>query len=98
VKQSLALEILLSGESALLTGPAGAGKTFVLNQFIRASKDEGKYVSVTATTGLAATHLGGTTIHAWAGIGVLDYLSDRFVDHIAKGRREIIEKNRYFDH
>lgn len=92
MKQSLALEILLSGESALLTGPAGTGKTFVLNQFIRASKDEGKYVSVTATTGLAATHLGGTTIHAWAGIGVLDYLLDRFVDHIAKGRREIIEK------
>ena len=92
MKQSLALEILLSGESALLTGPAGTGKTFVLNQFIRASKDEGKYVSVTATTGLAATHLGGTTIHAWAGIGVLDYLQDRFVDHIAKGRREIIEK------
>ena len=92
MKQSLALEILLSGESALLTGPAGTGKTFVLNQFIRASKDEGRYVSVTATTGLAATHLGGTTIHAWAGIGVLDYLPDRFVDHIAKGRREIIEK------
>ena len=92
MKQSLALEILLSGESALLTGPAGTGKTFVLNQFIRASKEEGKYVSVTATTGLAATHLGGTTIHAWAGIGVLDYLPDRFVDHIAKGRREIIEK------
>ena len=92
MKQSLALEILLSGESALLTGPAGTGKTFVLNQFIRASKDEGKYVSVTATTGLAATHLGGTTIHAWAGIGVLDYLPDRFVDHIAKGRRGIIEK------
>lgn len=92
MKQSLALEILLSGKSALLTGPAGTGKTFVLNQFIRASKDEGKYVSVTATTGLAATHLGGTTIHAWAGIGVLDYLLDRFVDHIAKGRREIIEK------
>ena len=92
MKQSLALEILLSGKSALLTGPAGTGKTFVLNQFIRASKDEGKYVSVTATTGLAATHLGGTTIHAWTGIGVLDYLPDRFVDHIAKGRREIIEK------
>ena len=92
MNQRLALEILLHGESALLTGPAGTGKTFVLNQFIRASKDEGKYVSVTATTGLAATHLGGTTIHAWAGIGVLDYLPDRFVDHIAKGRREIIEK------
>ena len=92
MKQNLALEILLGGESALLTGPAGTGKTFVLNQFIRLSKAEGKYVSVTATTGLAATHLGGTTIHAWAGIGVLDYLPERFAEHIAKGRREIIEK------
>ncbi|QQR51258.1 AAA family ATPase [Candidatus Saccharibacteria bacterium] len=58
MNQGLALEILLAGESALLTGPAGTGKTYVLNQFIRLSKYEGKHVSVTATTGLAATHLG----------------------------------------
>lgn len=92
MNQGLALEILLAGESALLTGPAGTGKTFVLNQFIRLSKAEGKHVSVTATTGLAATHLGGTTIHAWAGIGVLDSLPSGFAEHMAKGRREIIEK------
>jgi ATP-dependent exoDNAse (exonuclease V) alpha subunit len=92
MNQGLALEILLSGQSALLTGPAGTGKTFVLNQFIKLAKYEGKHVSVTATTGLAATHLGGTTIHAWAGIGVSDTISNGFVEHMAKGRREIIEK------
>lgn len=92
MNQSLALEIMLSGESVLLTGPAGAGKTYVLNQFIKLAKHEGKHVSVTATTGLAATHLGGTTIHAWAGIGVQDYIPQGFAEHIAKGRREIIEK------
>ena len=92
MNQGLALEIMLSGQSVLLTGPAGAGKTFVLNQFIKLSKYEGKHVSVTATTGLAATHLGGTTIHSWAGIGVHDSIGNGFVDHIAKGRREIIEK------
>ncbi len=92
MNQGLALEILLSGESVLLTGPAGTGKTFVLNQFIRLSKYEGKHVSITATTGLAATHLGGSTIHAWAGIGVQDILPPNFVDHMAKGRKEIIEK------
>jgi len=91
MNQGLALEILLSGESALLTGPAGTGKTFVLNQFVRLSKAAGKHVSIAATTGLAATHLGGTTIHAWAGIGVLDTLPSNFVEHMAKGRREIIE-------
>ena len=92
MNQGLALEIMLSGQSVLLTGPAGAGKTFVLNQFIKLAKYEGKHVSVTATTGLAATHLGGTTIHSWAGIGVNDSIGHGFVDHIAKGRREIIEK------
>lgn len=92
MNQGLALEIMLSGESVLLTGPAGAGKTYVLNQFIRLSKHEGKHVSVTATTGLAATHLGGTTIHSWAGIGVQDTLPSGFAEHMAKGRREIIEK------
>ncbi len=92
MKQGIALEVMLSGESVLLTGPAGAGKTFVLNQLIRFAKSEGKHVSVTATTGLAATHLGGTTIHSWSGIGVADSLYNGFVDNIAKGRREIIEK------
>src|SRR3989344_5457513 len=92
MKQELALEVMLSGESVLLTGPAGSGKTYVLNQFIRLSKHDGKHVSVTATTGLAATHLGGTTIHSWAGIGVMDSLPQGFADHVAKGRREIIEK------
>lgn len=92
MNQQLALEIMLSGESVLLTGPAGAGKTYVLNQFIKLAKHDGKKVSVTATTGLAATHLGGTTIHSWAGIGVNDFIPNGFVEHIAKGRREIIEK------
>lgn len=92
MNQTLALEIMLSGESVLLTGPAGAGKTYVLNQFIKLAKHEGKHVSVTATTGLAATHLGGTTIHSWSGIGVSDFLPQGFAEHIAKGRREIIEK------
>lgn len=92
MNQGLALEIMLSGESVLLTGPAGAGKTFVLNQFIKLAKADGKHVSVTATTGLAATHLGGTTIHSWAGIGVADYLPSGFAEHMAKGRHEIISK------
>lgn len=92
MNQQLALEIMLSGESVLLTGPAGSGKTYVLNQFIQFAKHDGKHVSVTATTGLAATHLGGTTIHAWSGMGVNDSIPHGFIDHMAKGRREIIEK------
>ncbi len=92
MNQDLALEVMLSGESVLLTGPAGAGKTFVLNRFVSLSKSEGKHVSVTATTGLAATHIGGNTIHSLSGIGVHDSLPKDFGKHLSKSRQEIIQK------
>ncbi len=76
----------------MLTGAAGSGKTYVLNQFIREARDEGKKVTVTATTGLAATHLSGSTIHAWSGIGILDVLPPRHYEMLSKTRRETIEK------
>ncbi len=90
--QALALEIMLSGESVLLTGPAGSGKTYVLGEFIRRAKREGKTVAVTATTGLAASHLGGSTIHAWAGIGIADELPKGYVANLSKSRHDIITK------
>ena len=82
---------MLSGENIFLTGAAGSGKTFTLNRFIKLAKNSGKKVSVTATTGLAATHLGGNTIHAWSGIGIYDYLSKKFFEKIPKTRAEIIK-------
>ncbi len=92
MNQTLALEILLSGESALLTGPAGSGKTHVLREFIRHAKSSGKHVAVTATTGLAATHIGGNTIHAWSGIGIHDSLPKLFHERLPQSRRDMIIK------
>ena len=90
--QELALAILLSGRSALLTGAAGTGKTYLLNTFIAQARKRGKKVSVTATTGLAATHLGGNTIHSWSGIGVSDRLPNNFFERLSKTRRDVISK------
>lgn len=90
--QELALEIMHAGHSVFLTGPAGSGKTYVLNKFISQAKAEGKYVSVTATTGLAATHLGGNTIHSWSGIGIHNKLTADFYKLLTKSRIDTINK------
>jgi ATP-dependent exoDNAse (exonuclease V) alpha subunit len=74
--QKQALTVLLSGANVFLTGAPGAGKTYTLNEFIGRAQRRGKTVAVTASTGIAATHIGGTTIHSWSGLGVRDALTD----------------------
>jgi len=78
---------MLEGNSVFLTGAPGAGKTYVLNEFIRRAKRAGKNVAVTASTGIAATHIGGTTIHSWSGLGIREFLSERDREWLAKNDR-----------
>lgn len=75
MKQGQALAVMLAGNSVFLTGPPGAGKTFVLNEYIRRAKKAGRRIAVTASTGIAATHINGTTIHSWSGLGIRDELN-----------------------
>lgn len=90
--QDQALSILESGAPVLLTGAAGTGKTYVLHKFIKNARKSGKNIAVTATTGLAATHLQGTTIHSWAGIGIHDELPKKFFSNMNKNIRDKIIK------
>lgn len=73
--QREALDILKMGHNAFITGPAGSGKTYLLNEYIKYLKANDVDVGVTAATGIAASHIGGQTIHAWSGIGIRDSLS-----------------------
>ncbi len=82
--QKEAFIILESGHNVLLTGPAGSGKTFLLNKYIAYLKKKEIGVAVTASTGIAATHIGGRTIHSWAGIGIKDSLSPRELQVLSK--------------
>ena len=76
MKQETALKLLKAGENVFLTGSAGAGKTYTLNQYIQYLKARKVPVAITASTGIAATHMNGMTIHTWAGIGIKDVLTD----------------------
>lgn len=73
--QQEALDILKLGHNVFLTGPAGSGKTYVLNQYIGYLRQNGIEVGITASTGIAATHMQGMTIHSWSGLGIKDKLS-----------------------
>ncbi|KAL9186513.1 hypothetical protein ACHAXT_005751 [Thalassiosira profunda] len=80
--QTAASHYILGGKNAFLTGAAGVGKSYLLNFLIQelcAKYENGKArstqrpsderdVVVAAATGIAATHIGGVTIHSWAGV------------------------------
>ncbi|GAC1498979.1 MAG: hypothetical protein NVS1B10_01230 [Candidatus Saccharimonadales bacterium] len=76
MRQKQALNLMISGANIFLTGAPGSGKTHTLNEFVTRSKRAGKRVAVTASTGIAASHIGGSTIHSWSGLGILDSLSE----------------------
>jgi ATP-dependent exoDNAse (exonuclease V) alpha subunit len=80
--QNEALEILKTGVNVFLTGEPGSGKTHTINAYIRWLGARGVDVAVTASTGIAATHVSGMTIHSWSGIGVKRNVSDYDIELI----------------
>lgn len=87
MKQSQALQVLKSGKNVFLTGEPGAGKTYTINQFVKSLSEQGIRPDVTASTGIASTHINGMTIHSWTGMGIKSKLTDQEIENILnKGR------------
>jgi len=84
MNQEQAMQVLKSYPLVYLTGAPGSGKTFLLKDYIKFLKNHGVHVGVTASTGIAATHLNGKTIHSWSGIGVKDELGEEDIQRILK--------------
>lgn len=80
--QATALSILKLGYTTFLTGAAGAGKSYVLREYITYLKKHRIPYAVTASTGIAATHINGSTIHSWSGIGIKESLTSRDCDFL----------------
>lgn len=100
--QKEALEILKMGHNVFLTGPAGSGKTFLLRSYIEHLRKENATIAITASTGIAATHMEGVTIHSWSGIGIRTmmtkkdlkqlYYNEHVRERIAKTKVLIIDE------
>lgn len=86
MKQQEALSILKSGSSAFVTGAPGSGKTYLINEFVAWARSKGLSVAVTASTGIAATHINGQTIHSWAGVGIAHAPTRRLLRNVVSRR------------
>ena len=82
--QDQALAILKTGANVFLSGEPGSGKTYSVNQYVAYLRSCGIEPAITASTGIAATHIGGMTIHSWSGIGVRQALSEQDLDRLAQ--------------
>lgn len=82
MKQDEALNLMKMGKNIFLTGAPGSGKTYLLNKYIDYLKNHDVKIAVTASTGIAATHFQGVTIHSWSGIGIKDSINEKDLEII----------------
>ena len=85
--QAQALDIMKTGANVFLTGEPGSGKTHIINQYVAYLRSCGIEPAITASTGIAATHIGGMTIHSWSGIGIKTELGRHELELIASNKR-----------
>ena len=69
-EQHIVVENVKNGQNILITGSAGSGKSFVVKYIIQYATESKKVLGICAMTGSAAVLIGGTTLHAFMGIGL----------------------------
>lgn len=70
-EQSKAIEAVLTGRNVFITGGAGVGKSFLVKKMVEELKSKRfRRVQICASTGIAAVHIQGQTIHSFAGIPI----------------------------
>ncbi|MES3038959.1 MAG: PIF1 family ATP-dependent DNA helicase [Bdellovibrionota bacterium] len=84
-EQSLALEVLHSGENVFLSGGAGSGKTTVIKHFHKTQSKQ--TFPLLASTGAAAVILGGVTFHSFFGLGIMEGGTDATYQRAMNDRR-----------
>jgi thymidine kinase len=75
-KQQFFVDSALYGKNIFLTGAAGAGKTFVINEVVRRLRQQGKQVAVTSSTGNTAVAIEGQTLYSLVGCGLCESTQD----------------------
>ena len=80
--QTTALNILKTGNNVFITGSAGTGKTYLLNQYTFYLKSRKIIPTIVAPTGIAASHLQGQTIHSFFSLGIRDTIDEYYIESL----------------
>lgn len=87
-EQVRAWKLAMDDHSVFLTGRAGCGKSFLVRALVAALRSHsGLSVAVVASTGIAASHIGGVTLHSFAGIGMGKQGCGELVDRVRSNRK-----------
>lgn len=82
--QDIAFNKYLNRSNIFLSGPAGSGKSYLINKIVNHANENGINIAVTAMTGCAAMLLncGAKTLHSWAGIGLANLPDHEIINNI----------------
>ena len=84
--QRLAFKEVENGSNVFITGPAGTGKSYLLNQIKEKYRNEKFYV--TSSTGISAINIGGQTIHSWASLGTGELPQEEIVNQLYTDKKK----------
>ena len=73
---NVAIDKLTFKNNVFLTGGAGVGKTTITREIIERFESEAKKVAKLASTGMAATLIGGQTLHSFLDLGIASDVSE----------------------
>lgn len=89
--QKMFLDAARADLNIFLTGKAGTGKSFIVKHLIQQLKDAGKKVVALAPTGVAATNIGGQTIHSLFAINPFEVSTYETIRHINSEKRKLLD-------
>lgn len=94
LEQQRVLEtVVKQGQNVFFTGSAGTGKSVLLRYIISDLKQKYKAkpdaVAVTASTGIAACNVGGTTLHSFGGVGLAKETPERLLSYVRRNRKAV---------
>ena len=80
------LDVVKDGKNVVIMGSGGTGKTFLIQRIREWADGNGLNVGVTAMTGKAAIIVKGSTIHSYAGIGILDNTPEHYIYKLKRSK------------